>query len=346
MLEPSSADTNPKNSKLSLIICAVAVIFSFGAGWLVHSRIIDSTKNSQTLRSGGEGYKFINPLLLCNVNEKNQSEESGGLGKKLQSFVDQAISKKDIDNASIYFRELGTGKWSDINGNEVYSLASLGKLPILITYLKLGEADSKVFEKILIYNGDQDDNKQQEIVPINSIIPNKPYQVSELLFYMMAYSDNNATALLYNNLDFNYLKAVYEDLGISLENVGKNPKAIDFITARQYSYFFRILFNATFLNRGNSEQALKAMTQTTFKDGLRMGVPENIEVAHKFGLTSILDQNVLKITSRELHDCGIIYTENPYLLCVMTKSHAPIEKIEGFIKDVSKTVYEEVIGKN
>lgn len=65
-------------------------------------------------------------------------------------------------------------------------------------------------------------------------------------------------------------------------------------------------------------------------------------MAHKFGLLSEKD-DAGKVIARQLHDCGIVYhPARPYVLCVMTKSAAPIEKIEGYIAEVSKRVYQEV----
>jgi hypothetical protein len=86
---------------------------------------------------------------------------------------------------------------------------------------------------------------------------------------------------------------------------------------------------------------MELLTETKFKQGLVAGVPAGVRVAHKFGLFSVLDPvTVGQVNSRQLHDCGIVYKKNdPYLLCVMTKSNADLPTITGFIKNISETVY-------
>jgi beta-lactamase class A len=97
---------------------------------------------------------------------------------------------------------------------------------------------------------------------------------------MIIYSDNSATNLLFNNIDHNALKDVFSDLGLKFD---EQTATSDFISPKQFSLFFRILFNASYLNRSYSESALELLSQTTFKDGLEAGVPKNIEISHKFG---------------------------------------------------------------
>ncbi len=101
--------------------------------------------------------------------------------------------------------------------------------------------------------------------------------------------------------------------------------------------FFRILYNATYLDRIASEQILEILTKTTFSEGIVAGVPESTRVAHKFGSRELVDQS----GSRQLHDCGIVYAKNPYILCVMTQGR-DFTALANFIKDVSAVTYNAV----
>ncbi len=141
-------------------------------------------------------------------------------------------------------------------------------------------------------------------------------------------------------IDPNVLSQVYTDLGI--ENPDNAPEGY-LISAKTYSLFFRILYNATYLNRTLSERALDILSKATFKDGLVAGVPEGSTVAHKYG--EHIDSVDGQISDVELHDCGVIYaTSKPYFLCVMTRG-SKVEDLTKLIKDISKLVY-DVTSKN
>jgi beta-lactamase class A len=150
---------------------------------------------------------------------------------------------------------------------------------------------------------------------------------------MIIYSDNDAAQLLIENIDPGKLVKIYTDFGIELPDAEPSGTQVD---VKTYAGFFRILFNASYLNRDNSEKALKLLSQVEFKDGLVAGVPGNILTAHKFG-ERIGDGN-----QQQLHDCGIVYYPgHPYLLCVMTRGNSALE-LEKFIQDTSRLVFEEI----
>ena len=113
------------------------------------------------------------------------------------------------------------------------------------------------------------------------------------------------------------------------------------MSVKTYAYFFRILYNATYLGHTYSEKALELLNNREFPDGIVAGVPENIPVAHKFGERTVESPEGI-VTTEELHDCGIVYyPSKPYILCVMTKG-TDIASLKEIIKTISKTVSDEV----
>ena len=109
------------------------------------------------------------------------------------------------------------------------------------------------------------------------------------------------------------------------------------LTVQEYSRFFRVLFNASYLNSQLSEKALGYLAETDFKDGLLLAVPSLVQVAHKFGEYSDGEEY-----SKQLHECGIVYyPDHPYLLCIMTKGSS-FEDTDKTISDISKTVFQEI----
>ena len=160
---------------------------------------------------------------------------------------------------------------------------------------------------------------------------------------MVKYSDNNAAELLYENINQSALSNVYGELGIPVNN-DPNISNLDFVTPQEISLIFRVLYNATYLSRDYSEKALELMSQSSFTQGIVAGVPTSTVVSHKLGLVGIQSNGVT--VEHELHDCGIVYGNNPYLLCIMTRGTANLTTLEQIIAQLSAITYQNVANGN
>ncbi len=321
--------------KFNLWAAIAAAILLLGAGLLIGWVINGNLRaNTYPIREANKDkYKFINPLLAYDTDEPKQSELSP-LRNKLQAFIQDEISLGLANQISVYFREPLTGNWAGINEDIKYNPASLLKVPTMIAFFKLAESHPEILSKEVQYDGTFDDNKYEYFKPQQAIQPGQFYTIKKLIEAMIAYSDNNATRLLHENIDPDLLKEVYTDLGLSIPN--SSAYAVDFMSAKAYSLFFRVLYNATYLNREFSEEALALLLKPDFPKGIEAGIPKNINVAQKFGERNILASDN---PEKELHDCGIIYyPAHPYLLCVMTKGN-DFEKLSLIIQEISRRVY-------
>jgi len=317
---------------LAIVIAASAICF--GLGWLAGASA-NKTTAPKSLRLGG--YQFIDPLLLCNINNSSAYQENKPLASSINSIINTHIQSGDISKASVYAANLTNGKWAIVNGGTTYYPSSLGKIPIMMAYYELAENSSAILAKEITYPvGSKDLNATQDIQPAEAIIPGHSYTVEQLIEYMIKDSDNNATQLLYENIDQDKLQGVYGDLGIPINN-DPTFTNLDFITPQQISLLFRVLYNATYLSRDYSEKTLDLMSQSSFTQGIVAGVPSSTTVGHKLGLVSIQSNGVT--TEHELHDCGIVYASAPYLLCVMTRGSAPLSAMEGVIAQISQAAY-------
>jgi beta-lactamase class A len=318
-------------------IFASALFVAAGAGFFAGRAGAPQLTAPQSLRL--HGYEFIDPLLACNINNSNVYQENKPLENELKSVIDAHTLSGDISKASVYFVSYKNGGWASVYGSNVFYPSSLGKVPLLVAYYQAAENDPDVLQKRIVYPvGSSDLNAMQDIAPPRAIVPGQSYTVDQLLQYMIKYSDNNATALLDANIDADTLNRVYGDLNIPSENDVTLQNA-DFMTAHQISTLFRVLYNATYLSRDDSEKALELMTQSSFTQGIVAGVSSSTPVAHKMGLVGIAPNGIT--TEHELHDCGIVYAASPYLLCVMTRGAAPLPALEGIIAQISRVVYNQ-----
>lgn len=286
---------------------------------------------SEIRRNTGEiKYKFINPLLECESIENMTNKKINDIKSSVQDLIDEEINKKNTNFISVYFRDLNNGPWFGINENEKFTPGSLLKVPIMMSVFKSAESNFAFLQKKIPYNGGSETS--QYFKPEKEIEAGKKYSVEELTGYMIKYSDNNAGFLLVSALTLEQLRSSYADLGI------EEPSDYRYyLPIQTYASFFRILFNATYLNREFSEKALKLLSEATFKKGLRAGVPPGVAVSHKFGEIDLAGDG-----GKQLHDCGIIYEpSNPYLLCVMTRGN-DFEKLSDVIGKISSGVYKAI----
>ena len=283
-------------------------------------------------------YQFIDPLIGCDESEKKSSIEFAPLKEKINNFINSQISTAQIDSASVYF-DKRDGSWLSINPNEKYFPASLMKVPTMIAVLKVAESDGALLTKKIVYDGSFDLNAIEHFKPAKNLVPHQAYTVDDLLFRMIGYSDNNAVPLLVNSIDTKILNEVFTDLGITIPQE-ENATLTDYITVKQYASFFRVLYNATYLNREMSEKALYLLSQPDFPAGIMAGMPAGTKFVDKFGERNFGDNPNDLTSQKELHDCGIVYyPDHPYLLCIMTKG-TDFEKLANAIKNISKIVYD------
>ena len=293
--------------------------------------------NDQSYQVRQGNYEFINPLVECEI--------SGNLFRKYKPFENEAknkisriMSDQDGSNYAVYFRNLNNGPWFGINSTEKFMPASLLKVPLMIAYLKESEHDPEILKRRISYAPIQETTITQEIEPKEKIVQSQTYTIEDLVYRMIVYSDNEATQLLLNNIPEEKLSLVYQDLGIDTPAVEDSGN--DFMSVKSYSSFFRILYNAAYLSRENSEKALSILFKSEYKEGLVAGVPSEIKVAHKFGEYG--SREIYSEATHQLHDCGIVYfPDYPYLLCVMTRGEN-IEENQKKIAMISAAIYETV----
>jgi beta-lactamase class A len=202
----------------------------------------------------------------------------------------------------------------------------------MLAYYKKSEKSPELLQKKVRYEA-KDPLLHQNITPTNSIEKGKDYTIDDLIERMMIYSDNGALTLLEDNIEPALIDRITLDLGVETATEA-TPE--DFMSVKGYSGLFRILYNASYLEKNLSEKALEILSRTEFTKGIVSGVPKSIKVSHKFGERELSDQ------VKQLHDCGIVYhPKKPYLVCIMTRGD-DFSKLSSTIGDISKMIYTSV----
>lgn len=330
-------------------VFVASILIALVLGYFLHT-LFDATilKNSAltaggAIRENDPEYKMIKPLLLC--SEKTNLYQDTELHSELKQYIDNKISDGKASDVSVYFKDLNSGAWMGVNENDKYSPASLLKVAIMLGYLKIAENEPSILTKEALFDTKENLNQSEYFVSSTTLQYGKTYTFADLIERMIEHSDNNAMAVLESFEENSPFNEVYADLGLPPPPDETNAARVDYISARLYASFFRVLYNATYLSRDLSNKALELLSQTHFDEGLAGGIPKGVTVAHKFGERTLEQGGGIKF--RELHDCGIVYKDgSPYIICVMTKGSGSFAELSDIIKSISKMAYEKAGIKN
>lgn len=332
----------PKNYKREVLCLAFFVVFFGGylSGYEINEFNVANTnkivgkEKEKSLRL--TGYKFINPLLECDIYQADMT--SNVVLSRLKNSLENIIKQSGLTDSAVYFRDLNNGPWLGINEKENFTPASLMKVPLMIAVLKNKEVEPQFLQKKVKYHKPK--TLDQNIGEKMNFIDDKEYTIEQYLEYAITYSSNEAAEYLLENVDGEILKKVFYDFNIPDPTAGQEE---NYMSVQNYAAFFRILYNASYLEKDDSEKALTILSKAKFLDGLVAGLPKGVPVAHKFGERKYIE-NGKEI--KQLHDCGVVYADNHnYLLCVMTRGD-DFEQQKLLIKDVSRLVYQHFVLEN
>jgi beta-lactamase class A len=312
-----------------LLILALGIAIGYAIGFYQpHTQPVQII----TEKRQSEG-QLTNQLLEC-----AELPEVLSIGNRIN--LEQQISEKiealkkegKLTKGAVYYRDLNNGPWFGVNEEDLYYPASLLKVPLAMGFYWQAEGDpSLLTSKHLFKRAGEDLDMGTAFASARRLEDGTEYTVEELLTFMLQDSSNEAALLLAEIAGQEKVLEVYDDLGIPEPTYGQDYQ----ISVHTLGSLFRIIFNATYLNRINSEKLLTTMTESGFTEGLEKGVPPEITVAHKFGVREVDG-------IRQLHDCGIVYAPGkPYILCVMTQG-SEYDVLANFIKEVSAEVYSAV----
>jgi beta-lactamase class A len=315
---------------IALLGVSIGITFSNSFYDFTQEEKVEITDKRQGLNG------FINPILEC--------ASSGGYGlktyafdKKLQTYISSLTTDhKEIKQISLHFKDLNNGPEISIGGNIPILGGSLLKVPLMIGYLKISEDDPGYLQrKIQISEKDIGElYKVQGITPQATLKQGQSYSLDELIASTIIDSDNVAAVILENYDQNRSLKMVTNEMDISI-----SPKFPPYreMSIKDYSGFFRVLYNSSYLDRAHSNRALEILSQVNFKEGLRAGVPSDITISHKFG------EKISETDGQTyFNDCGIIYhPKKPYLLCISTLGNDIKIQMDSVTK-ISTLVFNEV----
>lgn len=257
----------------SLLFISVGVFIGIGISFFLQKQ----ENSEQISKYKTPEKKSIKNLLNPDVLDQHAPYSHlvlNDFSAKLEKKINSMLKQEKIKSASVYFRDFSTDFSFGVNETEIFSPASLMKVPIMIAILKYAEEHPEILGYTKTYTGRRDseylDREFTNFPSETFMVEGESYSVNRLLEFMIASSDNEATILLLDVLDGedpNFLDKVQLDLGLKLP---KNLKHNDnFLSVKKYSSFFRTLYNASYLNSEMSSKALNYLVKTGYGFGIK-----------------------------------------------------------------------------
>jgi beta-lactamase class A len=296
----------------------------------------DAAPGHLTRGPGGRG-RLTRPVLAYEAPVQTQPALDA-LHRAMEGAVDRARKDGGVERAGVYFQELETGDVRVVDGKARFAPASLYKVPVAVALMaQVADAPDLLSRRVRFAAEAQ--GAAGDAPAADPLRPGADYSVRELLTRMLAQSDNDAYNLLTAVVRDESWQTLTATLGLPAV---KDRRERDLVTPRGYALVFQALFNVGVLPARESELLLGILSQTTFADGLRLGLPRDAAVAHKFGYR-VLDRDHPNPT-HQLHDCGIVYGNRAaYLLCVMTRG-SDYGALSALIGEVSRLAWQATNG--
>lgn len=324
----------------TVVFISIVFFTAFLSGVLFHSSVIDKYYFLNPKDMCLSNLNFINPEPGCELYE-DKLDRMNILQATLETQVNGYLNSKRATRISVFTRDLTTKRFAGVNDSDTFYMASLIKLPLAIAYYRLSEITPDLLSQQLTFTNLENQYLTQNIQPKDKLTLGNTYTVKDLIYHMLAHSDNSAVELLMKNfVSKDYLQKILYSLG--LQTVVSSQEE-DLVTAKSYTGVIRILYNASFINRNSSNEVLKMLSDSDFTTGAVFNLPKDVIVAHKFGERTAINSNN-EVMFRQLHDCGIVYAKKgkePYTFCIMTEGQ-DYSNLESIIQNISKTIYEGI----
>ncbi len=259
------------------------ILFAFSVDW----------KLPGLPRIGFPTFKPDEDVLTINKEDRETAQ-------KIKDEVNIESKKLSGTYAFSYIR-LDDGFSFGLNDSVKMNAASLMKIPVLIAYFKSYEkGEVNLEEQYVLANSD----KQIGSGSLSGKPAGTKITYKELVYLMGKESDNTAMKIVSSKIGEEKIKAVIKEAGMINTDYSEWET-----TASDMAELFYKLYKGDLVSQKSKDMILDSITNTIYENVIPAGIDDNIKIAHKYG--------------RELHiihDAGIIFGKEPYVLAVMSKS--------------------------
>lgn len=237
-------------------------------------------------------------IISLHKKSNNNSKSSQKIFEEINSLVGKLPG-----NWGIYFYDLQTGEELGINQHQIFTAASVNKVPIILDVLQASEKgaialDDKYYLKSV-------DIQDYGTGSMRYDTAGKVYSYHDLLKLAGKQSDNTAAFVLGRILGEEHLKLFLKTNNLTKTSIKENET-----TPIEMAQLFKIVYQGQLLKKQQFIDIFyNVLTDTDFEERLPAGVPEDVRVVHKIGTEVGI-----------INDCGIVFGSHPYILCIFSQN--------------------------
>ena len=298
------------------IICIILIIILLSI--LILTLYIEEKNVSQEVFTPIKAWAQIAPVI--DADEAVYIEETESQEVKKLIFQIMKDNGLNSSNFGFFFYNINTREYYFYNENKYFTAASTVKVPVAMLYYDKINAGEITKEDTLLYKSSAYEAGAGDVTLKYKAGTNIPYSV--LLKELIVNSDNTANNILIGNIGFDKYRfeiAKYSDRELSSKFYDSN------VTCSAYSYD---VIKYLYKHSDEYQELIENMKKSSYGKYLKEYL--DYDVAHKYGSYN-----------GYVHDYGIIYGKDTYIVGVFTKGKNNADKLianigKRFIDTVEK----------
>ena len=297
------------DSKVLKIGLSIFVIIAIGI--IIYNYVM---RSKEEVNKQVEEQKEEESLETASIEEPIVEET---VDSNIENLINEIMTENNLNESNFFFffYNIEEKKYYFYNENTYFTAASTIKVPAAMLYydkIADGELNSS---DTLIYNSDDYEAGDGSTAADYSVGERIP--ISYLLEQTIVNSDNTALNILVNSIGYQKCKeelTKYSDIELIEDFYSSNVANV--------SYYYDVL-QYLYQNADKYSELIEYMKISSGGEYLKANIPQ-YEVAHKYGSYD-----------GYVHDYGIIYGQNTYLIGVFTKG---IANASDLIADIGEQV--------
>jgi len=246
---------------------------------------------------------------------------SWGEATRIWEAVSQAMADFPGEY-SVALEDLSTGRRWLYNADRLYHPASTVKIPVALYALEQYRAGKIGWQDLIEYTEADFETPGEGFFAEAAF--GELYPVGDLVNHALTHSNNVAVNMLGRHFGWGNIEVWTASIGAGLTHENRLPRA----SAQSVLEWWIHLHRLAEEDPVNAELLLAPLRAVPYRGRISAGLPQGVPHLHKFGSYN-----------GNYHDSGIVYTDPPYALVVLTEG-ATLDEADAAIARLSAAVYQ------